>query len=133
MTVRLLPYDEWVFGWGDAPTTRYLLAELEARVRPGMRVADVGGGTGILGIRAAQLGAQVVVFEAVQRWRDLIARNAEFNGVSLEVRGGFPDDHDGQRFDFLVANLGSRQKFDWSLYAEAWADGEAAPGGPPEG
>ncbi|HZT97115.1 MAG TPA: 50S ribosomal protein L11 methyltransferase [Chloroflexota bacterium] len=45
------------FGTGLHPTTRLMIETLEERLRPGMRVVDVGTGSGILAIAAAKLGA----------------------------------------------------------------------------
>ena len=43
------------FGTGLHPTTRMCLEQVEQRVRTGMRVLDVGTGSGILAIAAAKL------------------------------------------------------------------------------
>ena len=46
------------FGTGSHPTTKLCLAALEAYTAPGVRVLDLGCGSGILGIGALLLGAE---------------------------------------------------------------------------
>jgi ribosomal protein L11 methyltransferase len=93
------------FGHGAHPTTRAVLDQVVARVRPGVAVLDVGCGSGVLAVAAAALGAERVVAvdvdaEAVQATRS----NAEANGVAVststlaEVEG---------RFDLVLANIGA--------------------------
>src|SRR5213082_2027182 len=48
------------FGTGLHPTTRMCLEQVERRTRAGMRVIDVGTGSGILALAAAKLGAASV-------------------------------------------------------------------------
>ncbi len=49
------------FGTGLHPTTRMCLLTIEELARPGMRVLDLGTGSGILAIAAARLGARSVL------------------------------------------------------------------------
>src|SRR6266446_8008509 len=48
------------FGTGLHPTTRMCLEQVEQRTRAGMRVLDVGTGSGILALASAKLGAASV-------------------------------------------------------------------------
>lgn len=48
------------FGTGLHPTTRMCLEQVEQHTRPGIRVLDVGTGSGILALAAAKLGASSV-------------------------------------------------------------------------
>jgi protein arginine N-methyltransferase 1 len=65
---------------GDEGRTRAFLEALDRTVRPGMRVLDVGTGTGILAIRAARLGAEVVAVDH-QRVIEFAREIAAANGV----------------------------------------------------
>lgn len=75
------------FGTGTHETTNMCMALLEKYVEKGMRVMDVGTGSGILAIAAAKLGAQDVLAididtDAVKVAKENIARN----GVEAVVR-----------------------------------------------
>lgn len=48
------------FGTGDHPTTRGVIRLMQARMGPGMVVADLGAGSAVLAIAAARLGASRV-------------------------------------------------------------------------
>ena len=77
------------FGTGQHETTRMCLEALERAVRPGMRVLDVGCGSGILAIAAAKLGAREVCAVDVDPNCVRVTReNAEANAVARIVRAG---------------------------------------------
>jgi ribosomal protein L11 methyltransferase len=75
------------FGTGQHETTRGCLVLLERFAWPGMRVLDVGTGSGILAIAAAKLGASRVLACDVEQQSIPVAReNARANGVAERVR-----------------------------------------------
>ncbi len=87
--VRLDP--GMAFGTGLHETTRLCLELLEEHLWPGMRLLDVGTGSGILAIAAASLGAaQVVALDADPLAVRAARENAARNGVegTVEVRWG---------------------------------------------
>ncbi|MGI5835802.1 MAG: 50S ribosomal protein L11 methyltransferase [Chloroflexota bacterium] len=75
------------FGTGLHPTTRMCAIACERYVRDGMRVLDVGTGSGILSLASAKLGAaQVVAVDVDPVAVDVARKNAEMNGLSERVR-----------------------------------------------
>lgn len=99
------------FGTAEHPTTRGCLRLLDRWVEPGQRIADVGAGSGILAIAAAQLGAEAVVALEMDPWACEAARhNARLNGVIHEVKVRTetvgPDFLPAEpSFDGIVANI----------------------------
>jgi ribosomal protein L11 methyltransferase len=92
------------FGSGAHATTRLCAEAIVALVRPGMRVADVGSGSGVLSVLAALLGAEVQAVDVDPAAIEATAANAAVNGVSVAVRAGSVDALDGPA-DLVVANL----------------------------
>jgi ribosomal protein L11 methyltransferase len=75
------------FGTGGHPTTRLCL-ELLLELEPSS-LLDVGCGSGILAVAAAKVGfAPVVALDHDPAAIEAARRNAEANGVALDVRGG---------------------------------------------
>ena len=74
-----------IFGTGSHPTTRMCLAELEKLARPGLRVLDLGCGSGILGIGALVLGAESCLgCDIDPKAPDVAMANAALNGIGPE-------------------------------------------------
>jgi len=95
------------FGSGAHVTTRLALAELDARIRGGERLLDVGCGSGVLAVAARRLGAKEVVAVDIDPEGERATRaNAAANRVTdgLEV-STTPVAAIGVSFDLVVANL----------------------------
>ncbi len=74
------------FGTGQHPSTRLSLLAIEKYLRDGMRVLDVGTGSGILAILAAKLGAREVFACDIDPASVEAAReNAQINQVADKV------------------------------------------------
>ena len=66
---RLVELDPGMaFGTGQHPSTRFCLLAVEKYTRLGMRVLDVGTGSGILAILAAKLGASEIFACDIDSW-----------------------------------------------------------------
>jgi ribosomal protein L11 methyltransferase len=95
------------FGTGRHETTALCLEAIEDLVFPGAHVADVGCGSGVLGIAAAKLGAASVVASDIEAAAvEATRENAEANGVAEQIlvtESSTPPS--GQVFDLVVANI----------------------------
>ena len=103
------------FGTGLHPTTRMCLEQLERLVRPGMRVLDVGTGSGILALAAAKLGAaSVYCIDNSSVAVESAAANAAANGLSerVSVSLGTLDEAEAAslagQFNLVLANIIAR-------------------------
>ena len=80
------------FGTGSHATTRLCLQALEKLVKPGMKVLDLGCGSGILSIAALLLGADsAFACDIDEKAVDVAYENAALNGVGKDrytVRAG---------------------------------------------
>ncbi len=95
------------FGTGLHPTTQMCLMTLEQEVRPGMRVLDLGTGSGILALAAAKLGAGAVLAldtdpVAVAAARENVQRNGE--AETVDVAQGSLAQVTGD-YDLVVVNI----------------------------
>ena len=95
------------FGTGLHPTTQLCIAALEDYIRPGMRVLDLGTGTGILALIAAKLGAaEVLAVDTDVNAVTATRRNARVNDVVHLIRlvhGSLADV--GGTYHLVVANI----------------------------
>ena len=87
VTVRIEP--GMAFGTGVHPTTRLSLQLLEAYVKAGDSLIDVGCGSAILAIAAAKLGANpVVAVDIDAQALENAHHNAQLNEVNIEIGVG---------------------------------------------
>jgi ribosomal protein L11 methyltransferase len=94
------------FGTGQHETTRLAIEALQRLELTGKRVLDVGAGSGILGIVAALLGAQVLGVDNDASTVAVAQDNARKNSVRAEFIAGMLEDVlDRAPFDVLVCNL----------------------------
>lgn len=107
--VTLLLDPGLAFGTGLHPTTQLCALALEEAIQPGMRVLDVGSGSGVLSILAAKLGASRVLGvdtdpEADRAARDNVVANGA--GAAVEIRpGSLSAAAEDRPFDLVVANI----------------------------
>lgn len=75
------------FGTGTHETTNMCMELLEKHLQPGIRMMDVGTGSGILAIAAAKLGAQDILAVDIDPGAVKVAQeNVLHNGVEKQVR-----------------------------------------------
>jgi ribosomal protein L11 methyltransferase len=105
VVIRLDP--GMAFGTGLHPTTQMCLVALEEAVRPGMRVLDIGTGSGILAIAAVKLGAAHVLAVDNDPVAVKVAKgNVVANGVQDSVKvmqGSLAGVSDS--YDLVVVNI----------------------------
>jgi len=96
------------FGCGTHPTTATCMVFLEKYLRPGVRVYDVGTGSGILAITASRLGAAEVYAVDEDPMAVRVAReNITQNGLEHRIKVGLGDilDQVDGPADIIVANI----------------------------
>ncbi|MCC2546176.1 50S ribosomal protein L11 methyltransferase [Hymenobacter sp. BT175] len=96
------------FGTGHHETTALMIENQLTLDHQGLRILDMGCGTGILAIMAAQLGAREVLAVDVEPWTaENAADNAAENGcANIEARLGGVEVLAGEApFDMILANI----------------------------
>ena len=94
------------FGTGLHATTRLCLCEIERWVRPQMRIADVGTGSGILAVAAVKFGAKEVCATDNDPLAVKIAlENVILNGVGGQISVAESEVPPAGKFDMVVANI----------------------------
>lgn len=95
------------FGAGSHPSTLLLLGALASRRPIGARVLDVGCGSGVLAVAAAELGAiDVVAIDVDDAAVEATIANAAYNDVDDRVAAGnTPVTDVNGAFDVVLANI----------------------------
>ena len=104
------------FGTGAHPSTQMVMEFMEQRVKPGMRIIDLGSGSGILSIAALRLGAESAIGVDIDPKAESIAReNAAYNqfgsDVFTAVTGNVTEDRElmeslaRNRYDIVLVNI----------------------------
>ncbi len=76
------------------------------KINKGEKAIDIGTGSGIIGIAAAKVGADVYATDISADIINLAQYNAQQNGVTLKTSvGGYFADFSEENFDVIIANL----------------------------
>lgn len=92
-------------------------------ISPGERVLEIGCGSGVVSIHCAMNGGRVTCGDINPYAVELTARNAQSNGVSIDVRETDVYDNISGTFDTVIFNLPYLPVDDDGLLAKAWSGG----------
>lgn len=93
-------------------------------VTPGERVLEIGCGSGVVSIHCALNGCRVMAGDINPFAVELAQRNAESNGVIMDVRLTDVYDNIEGEFDTILFNLPYLPVEDEGLLARAWSGGD---------
>jgi len=96
------------FGTGEHQTTKLVMQFLESSVNLGIKVLDVGSGTGVLAIAAVKLGAESAIAVDNDEWcYNNGSENVRLNEVEnvIDVRLGEIKNIPEKDFDIITANI----------------------------
>ena len=118
------------FGTGSHATTRMCLAELENYAKPGVKLLDLGCGSGILGIGGLVLGADFCLgCDIDPKAPDVVMSNAALNGIGKDRMKVYAGDiisdaslrrDFGSDYDVVLANIVSDVIIPLSRYVKGF-------------
>lgn len=109
--MRLVVNPGLACGTGYHPCTHMCLDALERHLKPGMRLLDVGGGSGILSLAATHLGAHPVACDIDPDAMPYCDTPLKFVGSTAAVKA--------HSFDAIVANISAATNLElWPEYRE---------------
>ena len=108
------------FGTGHHETTYMMVQALENLSLNGLKVLDMGSGTGVLAILAKKMQANYVEAIDIEDWAvENCIENAEKNNVELNIKLGGKEQISDKKFDVILANINRNILIDqMPLYAK---------------
>lgn len=103
--IRIHP--KMAFGTGHHQTTRMMIRQMESLDCKDKTILDMGTGTGVLGILAAQMGAKEITGIDIDEWSYQNAlENIELNQVeNMQMLRGDASVIPGKSYDVIIANI----------------------------